>query len=162
MGTSKRNYKRLVLGDVVEIPLTKRRVAYAQYIYSHRELPRWGDLIRVFPGIFRLRPDSFSLLAKQQERFCAFFPAGAAVSRGIVTIVSHEVIPDRCKKLPLFKDYNQDGLTGEKLWFLWDGKRDIEIGKLPQKYHDLPMCEIVNMPLLVGRISKGWSPRDEV
>src|SRR6266568_3845004 len=100
---TKRTFKRLMLGDVLEIPLSDGRFAYAQYVYYYRLPPVWGHLIRVLPGIFKSRPEDLGDLVLQLERFCAFFPAGAAVSRGMVKIVSQEVIPEGSRKLPLFK-----------------------------------------------------------
>lgn len=101
-----RTFKRLMLGDVIEIPLSRKRLAYAQYTHYHRDPPVFGHLIRVLPKIFRKRPDSFADLVQQQERFYTFFPAGPAVHRGWVTIVAHEEIPERCRPFPLFKHTN--------------------------------------------------------
>ena len=159
---SKRNYKRLVLGDVIEIPLSRRRFAYAQYTYYHRAPPVWGHLIRVLPRVFASRPENLKELVQKRERFYAFFPAGAAVSRGWVTIVSQEEIPVGSRKLPLFKACNQNFHTGKKTWYLCDGKRERRVGVLLKEHYDLPLQEIISFDLLVERIETGWSPRDEV
>jgi hypothetical protein len=160
--TRSRNYKRLVLGDVFEIPLSKKRLAYAQYVNYHRDPPVWGHLIRVLPGTFQKRPEAFDDIVQQQERFYTFFPAGSAVNRGLVTIVANEQIPDRCRKLPLFKATNATGPTTDTNWFLWDGKMDIKVDKLSPEQVDLSIHEIISFGLLLERIESGWSPRDEV
>jgi hypothetical protein len=157
-----RKHKRLVLGDVIEIPLSKRRFAYAQFVFYYRDPPGWGHLVRVLPGVFTKRPESFADLVKEQELFSTFFMAAPAVNNGDVTIVGNEEIPERCRQLPLFKDYNENYETGIKTWFLWDGKETRMIGRLPTEYYDLPDRILMSLKGLVDRIKAGWRPRDEV
>jgi hypothetical protein len=157
-----RNFKRLVLGDVIEIPLSRRRFAYALFVYYYREPPGWGHLIRVLPGVFAKRPDSFAELVIQPELFSTFFMAAPAVNDGDVTIVANEEIPEQCRELPLFKACNRKFETGVKTWFLWDGKETKMIGRLPPEYYDLPMRILMSSKGLVDRIKSGWRPRDEV
>ena len=99
-----RKYKRLVLGDVIEIPLSKRRLVYAQFVYYHRKSPGWGHLIRVLPGVFSKRPDSFSDLVQQRELYSTFFMEGQAVNMGQVTIVSGAGAGERCQKAERCQD----------------------------------------------------------
>ena len=80
MQNRSRNFRRVVLGDVIEIPLSEEHFAYAQIVYNYREKPVWGHLIRVLPGVFTGRPQNVRDLVSLVERFYAFFPAGAAVS----------------------------------------------------------------------------------
>jgi hypothetical protein len=148
-----RNYKRLMLGDVFEIP---------QYVNYHRNPPVWGHVIRVLPGVFRKRPEDFQELVRQPERFYAFFPAGPAVSRGYVRVVAHEEIPERCRNFPLFKATNAVGPASTKNWFLWDGEKEVKVDELLPEHYDLPLKEIIPFDVLVERIESGWSPRDEV
>lgn len=158
-----RTFKRLMLGDVIEIPLSRKSLAYAQYTHYHRDPPVFGHLIRVLPGIFRKRPESFADLVQQQERFYTFFPAGPAVHRGWVTIVAHEEIPERCRAFPVFKSTNALGPTRDTNWFIWDGKSHaVKVDKLTSDQFDLPIKEIIPLDVLVERIESGWSPRDEV
>jgi len=154
--------RRLILGDVIEIPLSNGNLAYAQFVYNHKEKPVWGHLIRVLPGVFRTRPADFKELVKKEERFCAFFPAGAAVRRGVVKIASSEKIPQGKENLPLFRATNDLSKRGNKRWWLWDGKNSREIGVLTSEQSDFPLKEIVSLDVLVERIEKGWTPREEV
>jgi hypothetical protein len=164
MAKKTRNFKRPTLGDVIEIPLSGARRAYAQLTHDHREPPTWGQLLRVLPGVFDAPIRDVGELISQPERFYTFFPVGSAVRQGLVRIVANEEIPDRCRPFPLFKACNRNLGTGRPTtWFLWDGQTTTEIGvKLPRKYHHLPMKQLINLPLLVERIEIGWSPRDEV
>jgi hypothetical protein len=154
--------KRIKFGDIVEIA-TPAGFAYAQYTHRHDRPPRFGALIRVLPGLFSERPKDFKELVNQKERFYVFFPVTIAVSRGIVQVVGHEEIPERCKPFPLFKAGNRSPITGKvETWWLWDGERGWRIGNLKPEHYDLPMKEIVNDTMLVHLIVSGWSSRDEV
>jgi hypothetical protein len=162
-GKKGRNYKRLVLGDVIEIPLSTGRFAYAQYTYNYVKPPGWGKLFRVLPGIFKSRPEDLPELVRQGERFYAFCPLAPAVTQGWVTIVCNEKIPKQCRGLPVFKACNRNFATGKKTWFIWDGKRAaVKVGSLSPEHYDLPLKQVISYGLLLERIESGWSPRDEV
>jgi hypothetical protein len=155
--------KRLRLGDVLEIPLSRKRYAYVQYVFYHRDPPVWGYLIRVLPGTYSRRPAEFRPLVDGPERFVAFCPIGVGLRLGGWKIVANEPVPDRFEKLPLFKAHNRDYHTGYTTWFLRDGPEAKQIGdQLPEEYWDLPNLELVSHDLLVERIERGWLPRDDV
>lgn len=161
MATPRRNFRRAVLGDLIEIPLNNGKFAYGQFVRRHTEPPRYGDLLSVFSGMFNERPSTFNDTIRT-ERFCTFFPVGAAVSQGIVKIVSNLAVPQRFAEWPIFNAYNRNQQTGQKTWFLWDGNTTRKLGTLPAKYIDAPMEECITFGLLVERIETGWNPRDEV
>lgn len=157
MGQIKR--KRPRIGDVIEIP-TPKGLAYAQYTHKH---PRYGALIRVLPGLYKSRPAEYSALVQQVERFFVFFPVGAAVARGIVSLIAHGIVPERCQPFPLFRDGVKDPATGRvETWWLWDGEREWRVGELTPEQRNLPIRSIWNDTLLIERIMEGWSPADEV
>lgn len=163
MSKTKRNFRRIVLGDVVEIPLSKG-YAYAQYVNCHRKSPRHGELIRVFPTLLHAPLSDLGELLTQTELYCCFCPVGIAVSQKMVRIVGNAPVPTRCRKLPHFKSCNKNYETGKKTWFIWDGKatRSVKVDKLSAAEKKYPMKEIVNIPLLVERIEEGWLPEHEV
>jgi hypothetical protein len=99
---------------------------------------------------------------KEQELFSAFLIAAPSVNAGEVQIVANEEIPERCRKLPLFKACNTNFETGVKTWFLWDGERYVKVGRLAPVHYDLPMTTLMPLNRLVDRIKSGWRPRDEV
>ena len=159
MGTVQR--KRPRFGDVVEI-VTPKGVAYAQYTHRHTEPPRYGALIRVLPGLHDARPKDFSALVRQPEQFSVFFPLGAAVHRGIVTIVAHEPIPEAARPFPLFRAGIKDPSGRVRTWWVWDGQREWRVGRLSEGQRDLPIRKVVNATMLIHLIVTRWSPRDEV
>src|ERR1700753_568821 len=53
------------VGQILEIE-TSRGLAYVQYVSRHT---KYGDTIRVLPGLFKARPPEFSELAREQGYF---------------------------------------------------------------------------------------------
>jgi hypothetical protein len=151
--------KRPRIGDVFEIPLT-HGYGYGQFVLNHREKPVYGPLIRVFEGVFCARPSDLVALANQREQFLTFFPLGAAVARGIVTIVCAAPIPDRLSQFPLFKVYGGINHETRKAtsWYLWDGNQTWRVDQLTAEQRPLPVKEIINDTLLIERIETGWRP----
>lgn len=162
-GKNQRNYKRLVLGDVVEIALADGRSAYAQYTYNYVKPPGFGKLFRVLPGIFDSRPAGLSDLVQEKERYYVFCPLSSAVTHRAVKIVANEEIPKECRKLPVFKACNRNFATGKKTWYIVrNGNREERVGTLSPEHHDLPLLQVISYGLLVQRLENAWSPRDEV
>lgn len=158
--TSKRAKKRLLPGDVLELPVPGG-FAYLQYTHKDR---LFGTLVRVLPGIFPERPGSFDRLVASPERFATFFPSSAALARGLVTVVGRAGIPEIAQQFPRFKVAgDRDPVTGRVLnWWLWDGEREWPVQELTPEERRLPLRATVNDTLLIQRIISGWSPEDEV
>jgi hypothetical protein len=154
--------KRLVLGDVIEIPLSDGLFAYAQFSNYEDGPLGWGYMVRVLPGVFSSQPTNIKELVQVAERFCAFFPAATALRKGLIRVVAREGIPEQFRTLPLFRACNRKAQTGEKIWYLWDGVRDTRVGTLSPEFYDLPLHQLISIDVLVERIEGDWSPRDEV
>jgi hypothetical protein len=147
------------IGDIVEIG-TPSGYAYAQYSHHHYQPPTFGALLRVLPGLYQQRPQLLGELVQGPERFFVFFPLGAAVRRGIVSIVGHADIPERIKSFPLFRDGIVDPATGRvEKWWLWDGQREWQVGELTPDQQQLPMRQIVNDTFLIEKILGDQLPR---
>ncbi len=85
---SARTRAKQTLGTVIEIP-TRDGLAYAQYSHDH---DRYGQLIRVLPGVYDNQPD-LAEVVKQRERFFVFFPLDAAIREGIFRVVEQYEVP---------------------------------------------------------------------
>src|SRR5690606_28614971 len=77
--------RRIKVGDIFEINTLKGK-AYLHYIYKDKIT---GDLIRILPGLYFDRPDSFDKLAGSNESFMVFFPLSAAYKQKMVEQVSY-------------------------------------------------------------------------
>jgi hypothetical protein len=148
--------KRPRIGDIVEIP-TRRGLAYAHYALRKEQ---FGALLRVLPGFFTERPSNFVHLVGQPPRFVAFFPLGAAVSRGIFEIVATVPVPELAQRLPLFRAAGHIDRQGRVHdWWLWDGERSWRVGRrLRPEHRSLPLQEVINDTLLIERIEADWTP----
>lgn len=76
---------KIQIGDIFEIN-TPKGSAYLHYIYKDK-IGR--QLIRVLPGLYSARPESFDNLARSKERYMIFFPLSAANSRKIVKHIGY-------------------------------------------------------------------------
>ena len=140
------------LGDVIEIP-TPKGFAYAQYTHKHT---KYGYLIRVFPQVCSERPESFKKIILESPRIISFFPLGAACKRGIVKIVSNELISAASRDFPVFRSGLANSNGKVENWWLWDGVNEWPIGKLKDGMEKYPIRGIWNDTLLIERIVEGW------
>jgi Regulator of ribonuclease activity B len=101
MKTSKRNNsKRARIGDIVEIR-TPSGLGYVQY--THDANPKLGELVRVFPGLYDIRPTDFAVLAGQKELYFIFYIMNYALRAGWAEVVSNQPIPQWAKDSPMMR-----------------------------------------------------------
>jgi hypothetical protein len=152
---------RLKIGDIVEIT-TGKGLAYAHYTHKHHTHPRYGALLRVFGKLHGVRPSDFTELARNRPAFMCFFPLGAAVNRGIVSIVGNVVVPLEAQAFPTFRAGVIDPSTRKvKVWWLWDGEKEWRVGEITAEQRRLPIRGVWNDTLLIERIESGWTPETD-
>ncbi|MHB1381614.1 MAG: hypothetical protein ACYC5A_11025 [Thermoleophilia bacterium] len=152
--------KRVKFGDVIEIE-TRKGLAYAQYTHKHDKPPRYGELIRVLPGLHKTRPESFTDIVIQKEQFIVFVPIGVFVHRGIFKVVANEPIPEENREFPLFRAGNRDSNGKVRVWWLWDGEKSWKVGEITVEQRKLPIEEVLNDTMLIKRIEEGWTPEND-
>ena len=154
--------KRPKIGDIVEIE-TPKGFTYFQYV---RKGPDYHEtpLIRILPGLYKKRPDNFTDIAKQKERFWIYYPLGASCWREITFIVANEEIPKHAQTIPLMRASGMRDRDGKvQDWWLRDGKKEWCIDrKLTHEEKKLSPSAIWNDTLLIERISSNWKPEDEI
>jgi hypothetical protein len=149
---------RLKIGDIIEIS-TQKGLAYAQFTHKHRV---FGELIRIIPGFWQRRPESFGAIADQAHVFVCFFPVSAAVNRGIMEVVGNATVPKEAQRFPVFRDGIADPVTGKvAVWWLWDGENEWKVGNLTSEQRKFPVSGVWNDTLLVERIESGWTPEKD-
>ncbi|OWY27051.1 hypothetical protein [Herbaspirillum robiniae] len=145
--------KKLKYGDVVEIK-TKNGLAYAQYTHKHKQ---FGALLRVFSNIYTSRPGNLPELIKLEPTFICFSPLGAAVNRGIVSIVDCAAVPLEAQAFPTFRAGIINPSTKKvDVWWLWDGETEWRVGEIDAEQRKLPIRGVWNDTLLIERIESGW------
>jgi hypothetical protein len=139
----------LKLGDIFEI---KTANGYAYFQYTHKNL-LCGELIRVLPGLFQLRPSNLDKISKNLGKIIVFFPVSAAAKKNICERVGNFEIPDSAKPFPLFRagQINPNN-PSVSTWWLWNGEKEWKVGELSSEEMKLPLREIVNDELLIEYI----------
>lgn len=141
----------LRIGDVVEIPLSDQRKAYAQYIIRDR----MGPIIQVFKYIHIMRPELDLILNSG-----ALFPPvitglSAAVKTGFWKKIGSKKVEDIC--YPGYVSTLYDQKTGKAtIWYYWDGKKSIRLGPdLPEEYKTKEYLMVWDPHDVVHRIETG-------
>ncbi|WDZ80498.1 hypothetical protein PWG15_22200 (plasmid) [Ensifer adhaerens] len=145
-------------GAVVEVPVSSG-LAYAQC--THTKKP-YGPLLRVFPGIFAVRPQDLSAVVAQAPLFSCFFPLGAAVRQRRVAIAEDQPVAEALRQFPLFRAGATDPATGKiGIWWLWDGENETRVGRLTPEQRKLDIRGVWNDTLLAIRIEQQWRPESD-
>jgi hypothetical protein len=117
---------RLKIGDIFEIPLSNNKKAYGQYIY----LDFFGPLIRVFNLIVDVNKQvDIDVITSCKLLFPPVYTGvKAAIKNGMWSVIGNKEIHEFV--FPGFVRTFQDLNTGDAtIWFLWDGKNNVRIGK---------------------------------
>ncbi len=134
----------LKIGDILEIPLSDGRRAYAQYVWRDKLM---GPMIRVFDVITEERVDIDVLRGASLLFPPVFTGLYAAVRTGLWQIIGRLPVDDFTYPKFIWPLYD-DKVDKVRNWALWDGEKEIHIGrKLPNRYRGLEQ--------LVG-----WAPQD--
>jgi hypothetical protein len=145
---------RARIGDVLEMK-TAKGLAYAQYTHQN---PLMGGLIRILPGLFSKRPQSLAELVEERTKGVVFFPVKAAVKGRVFPVVANLPVPDHSAGFPLFRAAGPPNISGTISWWLWDGEREWEIGKLTNEQRKLPIRVLWTDKMLIQRLESGWGP----
>lgn len=148
---------RLKIGDIVEIPLSDGRRAYAQYVCWDRLM---GPMIRVFDLIAEERVD-IDLLRDAGLLFPPIFTGlHAAVRAGLWRVVGRLPVDDFVYPKFIWPLYD-DKVDQVRDWSLWDGQKETHLGrKLPEKYRGLEQLVAWAPEDVAERIRTGQNPLD--
>jgi len=91
--------RKAEIGDICEIVSPAGR-AYVQYTHDGHGM---GELVRVLPGLYDVRPKDLAPLAKQKELYFVFCTLDYAVRDKNAEIVSHQPVPDWARPYPLMR-----------------------------------------------------------
>src|SRR5579871_3661125 len=114
--------RRIKIGDILEIR-TPAGFAYAQYVNRHLRPPKYGDLMRILPGVFARPLTDFSDIVVASGSYCCFWWPSRDVANGSVSIVGNVAVPMEHRRMPMFKwgiSSLRDGRV--RKWNLWNPK----------------------------------------
>jgi hypothetical protein len=142
------------VGDLFEIPLSDGRNAYGQYLHYSK----MGPIIQVF-DLITDREVTVEQIVSSKPLFPPVITGlYAAVKEGYWKITGYQPISNFIH--PKFVSTLYDQQTGmARIWFLWDGERDIRIGpELRPEYKSLEFLVVWNPQDVVNRIETGKIP----
>jgi hypothetical protein len=146
--------RRLSPGDVLEVESRGFR-SYLQYLGRHRE---YGDGILVSPERYESRPELNATMF--QNAYVVFYPASAALKRGLVQFVGSLPNPG----LPT--EYRREGATSSggkvETWVIESSLGLSVTPSLSDRERSLPIAQIWNHEMLVKMIAAKWRPEQEV
>ena len=126
---------------------------YAHYLGKH---PEYGDAVTVSP---RLRSTPVQITHELfHGGYVVFYPASAAVNKGMAAVVGHlssPAVPTRLRRPGV-----RHGSEIET-WIIEDGSGERVRKRLSDEELALPIAAIWNHELLVQRISEKWRPESE-
>jgi hypothetical protein len=146
---------QIIIGDIVEIPLSSGQKAYGQYVFWDHKM---GPLIKIFD----LQVDNEIKLVEIKNAKPLFPPIitglFAAVKKGLWKVVGN--LPVIGFEYPGFISTIYDEKTGKaRTWYLWNGSESIRIGdRLPEKYKNLEYLVVWSPYDVIDRIETGKYP----
>jgi hypothetical protein len=144
--------KRAKAGDVLGVS-TPDGVICLQYLRKHAE---YGDAVTVCT-VKQTEPVTISTVLFGGG-YVAFYPATAALARGMAKIIGHlppPGLPSRLRRpgVRLGRDV--------KTWVIEEPTRDVVRERLSEEERLLPIGVIWNHELLIQRVGEGWRPEME-
>ena len=145
--------QRANVGDVLMVPTADGRAAYIHYVGRHHE---YGDGVAVCPG---LRDRNLAIVPTLFENsYVTFFPAVAAVARGLASVVGHlpsSGLPTRFRRPGARSAGRVDS------WVIENGRDEVVRRALSDDERLLPIAAIWNIGLLLQRVANEWRPETE-
>jgi len=144
------------IGDIFKIPLSNRRKAYGQFVYKDQQM---GPLILVFNLITERQIDDIQKLINVKPLFPPVITGVNAMTRtGNWKVIGK--LPVENFTYPNFIRNLYDEKTGKAgIWLLWDGEKNIRIGrKLSDKQKKLEYLVVWSPQDVVYRIETGTYP----
>lgn len=147
---------KLEIGIVAEVP-TSRGLGYIQYTHWNELM---GALVRVLPGLHQSRPTDLEAVVRRQEAYVTFVPLREAINAGLFELVGRAEVPKAAREFPLFRAAGArlPGQSEPRTWWLWDGQKERNVGKLSPEQMKLPIRSTLMPPVLIARVEAQWRP----
>ena len=153
------------IGDIAEIA-TPAGLAYVQYSHDTHDM---GQLVRVLPGLYDIRPENFVELARQKELYFVFYTLDYALRAGETQIVSNQPAPEWAVPVPLMRheglrDVNDGRVVNWRIDLATASPTIEWIRNTPPVYELSPelrrmsICMLVSHPAMVKDLAQGWTP----
>ena len=148
---------RARIGDLIAIP-TKSGVGYAQYTHRHTRPPKYGTLLRVFPGVYPLGHNDIATILAGPSAFYTFTVVNTGMSSCGWLIAGHGVVREEWARLPPFRTKAGSPALRVPGWKIWDDG----VFRLPdipdEQLKALPVLGTCTPGMVAARIQEGWRP----
>lgn len=159
--------KSIQVGDIFEI-VTPRGLAYIQYTHDGKD---FGDLVRILPGLFEVRPN-LEELNRQKEMYFTFYLLRECIGRGKAIRVASLAVPEWVRPYPPMRfDRNFDNAVPRVHWLIGDASERLTLETIPKmksvtglsaEQKKLSIHALWPHPWLVQRLAEEWTPeRDD-
>jgi hypothetical protein len=156
--------KKASVGDIVEIQ-TASGLAYIQYTHDGGGM---GELVRVLPGLYPLRPTDFVALSSQKELYFVFYTLEYALRDHQAKIVSHQPVPVWAQPYPAMRWRGPSDENGRTIgWKIFNAANPLtleEHRRTPMIHHLKPGQERISIDVLrphaamVKELGRQWTP----
>lgn len=156
--------KKPKIGDICEIK-TPAGLAYVQYTHEGRDM---GQLVRVLPGLFSIRPTDFAELSQQKELYFAFYALNCAFRNHQTEVVSHQPVPGWAQPYPLMRWCGARDPSGRAIaWKIFSASSPLTVEEhqrtpliytLTPEQQRLSVHQLWPHPVMVKEIARGWTP----
>lgn len=148
------------IGDIFEIPLTDYKKAYGQYMV----MDKYGPIIKIFNYINKVENnDNIEDITETGQLFPPIYTGlYAAIRTKLWKIIGHKEIKNF--EFPGFITTLTHPETNEAtIWFLWNGRETVRLGKKVQKeYQGLEFLAVYSPNDIPKRIETGKKPFEEL
>jgi len=156
---------KATIGDVFEI-FTPAGLAYIQYTHDGKGM---GQLIRVLPGLFAVRPPDLAELARRRELYFIFYTLEYAIRANEVELVSHQPVPSWAQPYPTMRwgsmpDFQSGKTLAWKCFRASDELtvenhlRTLVVRTLTPEQEKLSIHQLWPHPVMVRELARGWLP----
>jgi hypothetical protein len=145
---------KIQIGDIFEFRIPGDRYAYCQYVHWNEQD---GYVVRVLDKITDRPVSSVGELSDAGDLFPPVFVGlRTSVSSGRWKQIGNAAVKDF--RLPQFRAIAVRKPGTYENWWLWDGKTERFIGKLPPELRSLDLRQVWGDELLEERIATGRDP----
>lgn len=144
-------------GDVIEF-VTPRGLAYAQYTHDDPSHHGMGQLLRVLPGLFEIRPANMSALVLQREQYWSFSNLPRWLREEDAEVVSNEDVPAHSRDFPIMRARGLPDATGNPYWWLIDAEGERPLGALREKHRHLSIAHVPTYGAFITDLANGYTP----
>ncbi len=156
--------RRARIGDIAEIK-TPKGLAYVQYSHDGGDM---GELVRVLPGLYSVRPDDLGKLAQEKELYFIFYTLNYALRDGDAEIICNQPLPEWAKSYPMMRRPGGWDHVGRTLnWLIADASKPMTIEGLRQmlnvrelapEQERLSIYKLRPHRAMVKELARGWTP----